>query len=451
MTLATDKRKLTDLAIKALNPAQPGKRYIVWDEMTPHLGLRVTDKGAKSFIVVRRMKDRPQPYTHVFDRWPNMSLAQARTATPAILADLREGTTPKAKAKAAREQQAASDKNTFAIAVERFIEYQKGKALRRWRSTEAILRRHFLGQTWTGRRGPNGEWFIKWQPGPDPLWSAKPVASITRDDIVEILDGIENRFAKRSALASVRALFGWAQELKRFGIEVSPALGMRDRTLGITAKQLRRQRTLDDSEIRSVWAAALGMGYPYGDLVRVLLLTGQRLNDWARASWHEFDEANSRLTIPAERFKTDVVQEVEAGPMVLELLASLPRFVGPYLFSSTYGQKPISTFHPPKQALQVVINAQRERGGLPAMKPWVLHDLRRTVRTRLGSDCGVDAYIAERVIGHKLGGLDAVYDQGAYRPQRRAALIAWEQMLWAILNPQLADGGNVVELKLRAQ
>jgi len=74
-----------------------------------------------------------------------------------------------------------------------------------------------------------------------------------------------------------------------------------------------------------------------------------------------------------------------------------------------------------------------ERRGAEPMAPWVLHDLRRTVRTRLVSDLKVEAFIAERVIGHALAGLHAVYDQGSHRDQKRDALDRWAAALAIIV------------------
>jgi integrase len=82
------------------------------------------------------------------------------------------------------------------------------------------------------------------------------------------------------------------------------------------------------------------------------------------------------------------------------------------------------------------------------MPGWVLHDLRRTVRTRL-SDLGVDAYIAERVLGHALPGLHGVYDQGRHRTQKRDALARWEALLLAIVEPQASPADPVERRRMR--
>ena len=88
----------------------------------------------------------------------------------------------------------------------------------------------------------------------------------------------------------------------------------------------KRQRVLTDTEMRALWQAAEKLGYPYGDLFRLLALTGQRKSEVAEAPWREFD-LNKRLwTIPPERMKGDAAHEVPLTDDVMAILEALPRF-----------------------------------------------------------------------------------------------------------------------------
>jgi len=127
----------------------------------------------------------------------------------------------------------------------------------------------------------------------------------------------------------------------------------------------------------------------------------------------------------------------------MEIIRSLPRFKG-FCFTTTAGARPFSGFSKAKARLDEIIAAERKEDGREPMAPWELHDLRRTVRTRLGGDCNVDDYICERVIGHAKSGLHAVYDVGVYRPQKRAALEVWEARLLSIVNPPEPAPAKVV-------
>ena len=146
MIVAARKVTLTDRGLKALKPAQNRKRYIVWDAMQPHLGVRVTDKGAKSFVIVKRKLGAAHPDTYVLGAYPAHSLKDAREKAPSIIALLSEGKSPgQARADAARDA-ARRRADTFTSAVEKFVEYEASKGLRSWHETEAVLRRDCLGQ-----------------------------------------------------------------------------------------------------------------------------------------------------------------------------------------------------------------------------------------------------------------------------------------------------------------
>ena len=455
--MAAAKRKvvLTDRALKAMKPAPIGKRYIVWDAMQPHLGVRITDKGAKSFIVVKRKLGAVYPDTHVLGPYPARTLKAAREAAPSVIGLLSEGKSPVlAKAEEARAA-ARRRADTFEMAVEKFVKHEEGRVLRTWRETAAILRREFLGQLpkrtrLTTEHGgkPLTQWVTKWVDGKDPVWRYRPIIEISRRDVIERLDEIKARGGKhaaRHALGAVRKIFNWAEEGERFGLEELPAARIRDKTIGITGKDLKRKRVLSDVELRDVWRAAETVGYPFGPLVQLLMLTGQRLNDVAHAQREDIDVAAGVLAVPPERFKTGVAQEVPLTPKAIDILNALPKFGDGYVFTTTAGARPISGLSKMKARLDQVVAGQRKKDGAKPMPPWVLHDLRRTLRTRLTSDLDVDAFIAERVLGHALPGLHGVYDQGAHRTQKRAALEKWEAALAAIvgLTPAPKDDGIV--------
>ena len=122
------------------------------------------------------------------------------------------------------------------------------------------------------------------------------------------------------------------------------------------------------------------------------------------AQWSEI--SGPLLTVPAERFKTGRSHEVPLAAEVLELLEELPRYRGcPWLFSRD-GKRPAQDYGDEKAELLWVSHT----------KGWHLHDLRRTVRTRL-SVLRVPRDIAERVIGHEVGGLDPIYDLSSHLDQ----------------------------------
>jgi integrase len=174
-----------------------------------------------------------------------------------------------------------------------------------------------------------------------------------------------------------------------------------------------------------MWAVTYELSYPVGPLVRMLMLTGQRRGEVAGARWREFDLSNRVWTIPAERFKSDATHVVPLANQVIELLSELPRWASSdLLFSATGGRSAIKSFDRSKSRLDEAL-------GNPS-PTFVLHDIRRTVRTRL-SELRVQDHIAEMIIGHARRGLARVYDLYRYQTEMAEALQAWADHLGRIV------------------
>jgi integrase len=205
---------------------------------------------------------------------------------------------------------------------------------------------------------------------------------------------------------------------------------------------------LTDDEIRAFWRATDRLGYPYGPLFRMLLLTGQRRTEVADARWPEFNFDAKLWTVPPERFKSNSTHIVPLTADVLGLLCALPRFKsGDYLFSASFGKAPSDDFFRRKNQLDdLMLEELRKIDAKAKLPPFVLHDLRRTMRTRLSS-LRVPDTVAEMVIGHGRKGLQRVYDQHKFVDEMREALEAWNARLRAIVSPPPA---NVVPLAGRA-
>src|SRR5262249_47194462 len=165
-------------------------------------------------------------------------------------------------------------------------------------------------------------------------------------------------------------------------------------------------------------------GYPYGPLGKMLLLTAARHSEVSGARWPEFDLNTKVWTVPAERFKSDAPHRVPLTDDVLALLSTLPRFNrGDYVFSMCWGESPTRINHVAKARLDQVVGPG-----------WVIHDLRRTVRTHLAA-LRIPDHIAEMVLGHAKRGLQRIYDQHTYETEVREALELWAARLRTILEP----------------
>jgi len=193
------------------------------------------------------------------------------------------------------------------------------------------------------------------------------------------------------------------------------------------------------------------MAYPYGPLFRLLALTGQRKSEVAEARWGEFDLGAGVWLIPRGRMKGDAPHVVPLTPEAVALLKALPRFEsGDFLFSMTFGQKPVNGFSKAKDNLDKAMLAELRKQAPDEkarekikFEPFVIHDIRRTVRTGL-SALPVPDLVRELVIAHTKPGLHKVYDQYAYLDEKRHALELWTARLRSIIE---AVPANVVQLR----
>jgi integrase len=150
-------------------------------------------------------------------------------------------------------------------------------------------------------------------------WGERRVQDITRRDVIELLDSIVDRgkpIAANRALAYTRRFFNWL--IERSVIETSPC----DRVKA-PASERDRDRILTDDEIRWLWKATERAAYPFGPFVRLLLLTGQRRDEVAKARYREFLH-QALWQIPKERTKNGIAHEVPLSTAAQEMIAALP-------------------------------------------------------------------------------------------------------------------------------
>ena len=166
-------------------------------------------------------------------------------------------------------------------------------------------------------------------------------------------------------------------------------------------------------EARIVWRAAEALGYPFGPAYQLILLTGCRPGEWARARWPWIDLTQGLCVIPAERYKSDHVHVV---PLVAEAVTILDRVLknlrgqsGDYIFSGTDGRRPLAGWPKAQERMMRAICAV---SGERAVDPWTPHDLRRTVATRIAEQLGVGGeQLIKRVLGHADGSVTAIYNR----------------------------------------
>src|SRR5262249_20407321 len=153
------------------------------------------------------------------------------------------------------------------------------------------------------------------------------------------------------------------------------------------------------------------MAYPFGSIGKMLLLTGARHREVSEAPWSELDLTKETWTIDQTRFKSNAEHIVPLTGDTLTLLKSLPRFKrGDYVFSTTMGEKPTMIGDKIKSKIDDLMRQELRT----ELKPWRIHDLRRTVRSNL-SALRIPDHICEMVLGHGRKGLQRTYDLHRYQ------------------------------------
>jgi integrase len=398
---------LTAKFIASRQPAAPGQRAHYWDALVPGFGLRVTDRGAKSFVVYRRWPGSRAPARRTIGDVKSVTLAEARDKAREWITLAERGIDPAEQQRKAKVEEQRRKQSTFKAVVEAWLASDE---VRKTRTAESVARemQHEFVSIW-------GNWAL---------------TDVTAADVAALIRAKATSApgSARNLLSHLKRFFGWAVAQHAYGLEASPVAALKpDRLVG---KKAIRKRVLTDEELRAVWQVTDALDYPFGPLVKLLALTGQRRSDVAEARWQEFDLSKRLWVIPAERYKTDAPHVVPLSDDAVAILEALPRFNrGDYVFSTTYGANPASGFSRNKERLDKLLEGKMAG-------EWVLHDVRRTMRTHL-SALPVTDIVRELCIGHQQPGLRQTYDQFAYVDEKRTALELWAMRLRDIVAPPL--------------
>jgi integrase len=183
-----------------------------------------------------------------------------------------------------------------------------------------------------------------------------------------------------------------------------------------------------------VWRAAEKISGPFGALVELLALTGQRRDEVAGMRWHELDLEGRLWTLPRGRVKNDQGHEVPLSAAAVAILKSLPRIAdSPFVFT-TNGTAPSSGYSKGKRRLDELLPRE--------MAPWRLHDLRRTVASGMAR-LGINLPVIEKVLNHGSGsfaGIVSVYQKHSFADEKRAALDAWGQHVERLVSGKPGKG-----------
>jgi integrase len=383
------RRTLSDRGVAALKPR--AQRYAFPDPELRGHWVRIQPSGVKSFATVARNPAGKQVWATIGNT-DAMSIDQAREKARIVLERVRTGLP-------AFEAPAPEPESYQAIAEQWLLRHGEAKALRSLKNIKRLLHAHVF-----------------------PRWAGRAFLGIRRSDVAALLDTVEDDHGARQAdlvLTVVRSIANWYAT--RNDDYMPPVVrGMRRQN----PKQQSRARILDDDEIRAIWKAAGDAGR-FGAILRLCLLTAQRRTKVSEMKWADIS-LDGVWTIAQKAREKDTAGEVQLPGLALDIIRTQPRIAdNPHVFAGRNGG-PFSGFSVTKTAFDAK---------LPALKPWVIHDLRRTARS-LMARAGVRPDIAERVMGHAIAGVESVYDRHHYRDEKADALVRLATLLDGIINPR---------------
>jgi integrase len=401
--------RLTQGNIAKIRREAGDKEYIEWDEALPGFGLRVRG-GRCTWIVQYKIGAKHRRVTlgstemltaeEARNGWIDPQTQERRKGASKILADARDGF-DHAAARVARREKAAE---TLGVVITTYLEARK-PVLRPRAYSE--VKRH-LEKYWR------------------PLHDL-PLHSLNRRSVTARVNAIAKDNGAVTAnlcRASLSAFFRWA--IGEGLCDENPVTGSNKQVVNGP-----RERSLSDAEAAAIWLAA--PDGDYGNIIKLLFLTGCRLNEIGCLQWSEVNLEAKTITLPATRTKNHTEHTVPLTDKAVAILEAIPRRAGRDLVFGV-GKGGFGAWTKAKLNLQ----AKSKTEG------WTPHDIRRTVRTGLGK-LGVEPHVAEACLNHLPSRLIRTYDRNTYAAEKRAALDAWASHLSVVIAQ--ASGANVTPLR----
>lgn len=407
--------KLTKASVEGLKLPDGKSEALVFDDALPGFGLRIRAGGKRTWIAQYRIGKKQRRVT--LGTVGTVDADEARKRAKDVLSKVHLGSDPQMEKTEARARASV----TLGSVAEDYLERRASLRLkaRSLLEVERHLRKHWV-----------------------PLHGL-PIQKIARADVAARLAKIAKEngpFAANRARATLSALFSWA--IGEGFADANPVIGTNKAT-----DEIKRDRVLSDDELRLVWECA-GAG-DYGEIVRLLILTGQRREEVGGMLWTELDFDKGLWRIGAERAKNGLAHEVPLSVAAIEILQARERRDDRALVFGA-GVGPFQGWSDSKTSLDARIGAERAKNNpLARLSAWRLHDLRRTVATGL-AELGEQPHVVEAILNHISGskaGVAGVYNRASYANEKRKALDLWADHIDALANGR---AGNVVSLAKRA-
>jgi integrase len=387
----------TAATVSSLKLAQGEADRIWFDDAIPGFGVRIRQSGSRSWIFQYKLGSKTRRL--VIGQTSAIKLSRAREIAGEHHAKLKLGRDPAGEKRVLVERAS----HTFGALAKKYLDQQRAE-LRpgSYREIARHLEQHAA-----------------------PL-HALPLDSIDRRIIADRLGSIEKNsgaVTTNRARATMSAMFGWG--MREGLVFANPVANTNKRA------EKPRDRVLKDPELRLIWQAL--NGGQYATIIKLLMLTAQRVNEIAGLRWSEIDFDGGVISLPAERTKNARAHEIPIAPTLRTLLQAQPKIDGRDLVFGKPAGGPFSGLSRCKERLDTRI--AELNSGQP-IAPWVHHDLRRSAATGM-ADIGIQPHIIEAVLnhvsGHK-GGIAGIYNRATYGPEKKQALARWDEHLLAIVS-----------------
>lgn len=427
--------KITKESVDAVNIPAHGRRAYLWDSVVKGFGLMVTDKGARSYLVQYRIGGRGNPTRRVTigKHGSPWTPATARTRAAEILEDVRRKDDPFEKNKNALDAKLQDKKRrdaeakrhivlSFSSIAAEYIERDAKKRLKSWPEIARIIDKELV-----------------------PVFGTNLLSAIKAGEIIDTLERIADRSVgvSRHSHAALSAIFKYAS--KRY-VDLFPKSMSPMADVPAPAPSQERKHFLSDTEIVLLWNATFELGWPFGEIYRLLILTGQRRLEVGQIAWPEIDLSSKRWLIPESRTKNKREHSVPLTDCAIKLITDLPKIASKkhFVFTTT-GETPVSGYSRAKYRIDEIMSVKSKIDGV-IVRPWIVHDIRRTVATKMQS-LGVKVEVTEEMLNHKTGSRSSIarrYQVYEYEHEKRAALETWEHHLMTLIAGERSD--NIVLL-----
>ena len=399
--------KFTDRGIQSLKAT--GKRYEKSETNGHGLRIRVGRTGTRTFVYVYRRYGKLHRLT--IGEYPGTTLEMAHKLHSAARCAVRDGLDPK-DLLPHYSNRTGVDGHTVAELADEWLDRYVRDHRKNWIEVERVLGKDVL-----------------------PPWGDRKAATISRREVVELLDGIVDRGAPIQA----NRTYQMVQQMFEFGVrrailETSPCVAL-DKPGG---REPSRDRTLTDDEVKTFWVTLdqCEMTAALRTALRLLLVTAQRRGELANARWDAIDLDAKSWQIPAEDAKNGRAHTVPLSDLAISLLKELDSLV---TAKAQNKDKEKSEFILPSPTVKgFPIRAEAITRALTRNRPkfkissFGVHDLRRTAASHMTA-LGVPRLHVAKVLNHAESGVTAIYDRHDYAQEKREALQLWADHLQAIV------------------